>query len=45
LKGAEVVTKMASLSGGEITVYETGVMADETIADPISMEELSQEEW
>jgi hypothetical protein len=45
LKGAEVVTKMALLSGGEITVYETGVMADETIADPILMEELSQEEW
>jgi maltodextrin utilization protein YvdJ len=45
LKGAEVVTKIATLSVGEITVHEMGVMTDETIADPIVVEELRQEEW
>jgi hypothetical protein len=44
LKGAEVVTEMAPLSGGEITVHETGVTIEETIADPIVVERASQEE-
>jgi hypothetical protein len=44
LKGAEVVTKIALLSVGEITVHEMGVMTDETIADPIVVEEPRQEE-
>jgi hypothetical protein len=32
------------LSTGEITVHEDGVTTDETIADPIMIEQLSQEE-
>jgi hypothetical protein len=36
---------MSSLSSGEITVHEMGVMMEETIADPIAVEQLSQEEW
>jgi hypothetical protein len=30
---------------GEIIVYETSVTTEETIADPIVVKQLSQEEW
>jgi hypothetical protein len=45
LKGAEVVEKIAPLPGGEITVHENYVITEETIADPIAVEQPSQEEW
>jgi hypothetical protein len=45
LKGANVVAEVASLSGGEITMHETGVTTEETITGPIVVEQLSQEEW
>jgi hypothetical protein len=45
LKGAEVVTEIASLPSGEIIVQEMGVMTEEIIADPIVGEQTSQEEW
>jgi hypothetical protein len=45
LKGTEVVVEIASLLGGDITLHETGVTTEETIADPIAVEQLSQEEW
>jgi hypothetical protein len=45
LKGAEVVAEMAPLSGGEITMHEMSVTINETIADPIVVEQTSQEEW
>jgi hypothetical protein len=38
LNGAEVVAKIASLPGGEITVQEMGITTEEIIADPIAME-------
>jgi hypothetical protein len=44
LKSAEVVGVIASLSSGEITVHEDGVITEETIADPITIEQPSQEE-
>jgi hypothetical protein len=44
LKDVEVVVEMTLLSDGEIIVHETGVTIEETIADPIAVEELSQEE-
>jgi hypothetical protein len=44
-KGAQVVAEIALLSGGEITVHETGVMKEETIAVPIVVEQSTQEEW
>jgi hypothetical protein len=44
LKGAEVVGVIASLSAGEITVHEDRVTTEETIADPITIEQPSQEE-
>jgi hypothetical protein len=44
LKGADVVAEIALLSDGEIIVHETGVTTEETIADPIAVEQLSQEE-
>jgi hypothetical protein len=44
LKGTEVVVEITPLSGGEITVHETGVMIEETIADHITVEQPSQEE-
>jgi hypothetical protein len=44
LKGAEVVGVIAPLSAGEITVHEDRVTTEETIADPIMIEQLSQEE-
>jgi hypothetical protein len=45
LKGVEVVIEMTLLSDGEIIVHEMSVMIEETIADPIAVEEPSQEEW
>jgi hypothetical protein len=45
LKGAEVVTEIASLSGGEIIVHKIGVATEETIANPIAVEQPTQEEW
>jgi hypothetical protein len=44
LKGVEVVVKITLLPVGEITVHETGVMTEETIVDPITVEQPSQEE-
>jgi hypothetical protein len=44
LKGAEVVAEMAQLPGGEIIVHETGMRTKETIADPIAVDQPSQEE-
>jgi hypothetical protein len=45
LKGAQVVVEIAPLPGGEITVHETSVMTEETIANPIVVEQPTQEEW
>jgi hypothetical protein len=42
LKGAEVVAEIALLHVGEINVHETGVTTEETIADPIAVEQPSQ---
>jgi hypothetical protein len=36
---------MAPLLVGEINVHDTGVTIEETIADPIVVEQPSQEEW
>jgi hypothetical protein len=44
LKGAEVVGVITLLSPGEITVHEDGVTTEETIVDPIAIEQPSQEE-
>jgi hypothetical protein len=44
LKGAEVIGVIAPLSAGEITVHEDGVTTEETIANPIMIEQPSQEE-
>jgi hypothetical protein len=44
LKDAEVVGVITPLSVGEITVHEDGVITEETIADPITIEQPSQEE-
>jgi hypothetical protein len=43
--GAEIVAEIASLSGGEITIHETGVTTEEIIVDPIAVQQVSQEEW
>jgi hypothetical protein len=45
LKGAEVVSKIASLPVDEINVHDIGVTIEETIADPIEVEQPIQEEW
>jgi hypothetical protein len=45
LKGAEVVAEMALLPDGEMSVHETGITTEETIANPIVVEQPSQEEW
>jgi hypothetical protein len=45
LNGAEVVEKIALLPVGEINIHDTGVMIEETIANPIVVEQPSQEEW
>jgi hypothetical protein len=44
LKDAEVVGVITPLSAGEITVHEDCVTTKETIADPITIEQPSQEE-
>jgi hypothetical protein len=44
LNGAEVVGVIAPLSAGEITVHKDGVTMEETITDPITIEQPSQEE-
>jgi hypothetical protein len=44
LKGAEVVGVIAPFSAGEITVHEDSVTTEETIADPITIEQPSQGE-
>jgi hypothetical protein len=44
LKGVEVVGVIAPLSAGEITMHEDCVTTEETIADPIVIEQPSQEE-
>jgi hypothetical protein len=44
LKGAEVVSEIAQLPGGEIIVQEMGVTTEEIIVDPITVEQMSQEE-
>jgi hypothetical protein len=44
LKGAEVVGVIVLLSVGEIIVHEDGVTTEETIADPITIEQPSREE-
>jgi hypothetical protein len=44
LKGAEVVGVIALLSAGEIIVHEDDVTMEETIADPITIEQPRQEE-
>jgi hypothetical protein len=36
---------MAPLHGSKIIVHETGVTTKETIANPIAVEDPSQEEW
>jgi hypothetical protein len=45
LKGAEVVAEMTLLPSGEIIVHKTGMTTEETIADPIAVDQPSQEEW
>jgi hypothetical protein len=45
LKGAEVVAEITSLPGGEVTVQETSIMTEEIVADPIAVEQPTQEEW
>jgi hypothetical protein len=44
LKGVEVVGVIAPLFAGEITVHEDGVITEETIANPITIEQPSEEE-
>jgi hypothetical protein len=44
LKGAEVVGVIAPMFAGEITVHEDDMAMEETIADPITIEQPSQEE-
>jgi hypothetical protein len=44
LKGAEVVGVIAPLFAGEITVHEDGVITEEIIANPIMIEQPSEEE-
>jgi hypothetical protein len=39
LKSAEVVAEITPLPGGEIIVHETGVTTEETVADPITVEQ------
>jgi hypothetical protein len=44
LKGAEVIGEIAPLSVDEIIMHKTGVTTEETIADPIAVEQPSQQE-
>jgi hypothetical protein len=43
LKGAKVVAEIATLPVGEINVHEMGVTTELTIADPIVVEDPTQE--
>jgi hypothetical protein len=45
LKGADVVAKITPSSIGEITVNDVDVTIEETVADPITVEQPSQEKW
>jgi hypothetical protein len=45
LKSAKVVAEMTLLHNGEMNVHKMGITTEETIADPIVVEQLSQEEW
>jgi hypothetical protein len=40
-----LVVEIAPLPDGEITVYETIATTEETVAKPIAVEQLTQEEW
>jgi hypothetical protein len=44
LKGDEIVAEIAPLPIDVINVHETGVTIEDTIADPIAVEQPSQEE-
>jgi hypothetical protein len=44
LKCVEVVTEIAPLLSGEITIQEMGVTTEEIVVDPIVVEQASQEE-
>jgi hypothetical protein len=44
LKGDEIVAKIAPLPGGEIIIHETGVTTEEIVADPIAVEQPTQDE-
>jgi hypothetical protein len=44
LKGVDIVAEITPLPVGEINVHETGVTTEETITDPITVEQPSQEE-
>jgi hypothetical protein len=41
----QVVAEMTPLPGGEMIVHKTGITTEEIIADPIALEQPSQEEW
>jgi hypothetical protein len=43
--GNRPIYVMLSLPGGEIIVQETSVTTEEIIADPIAVEQPTQEEW
>jgi hypothetical protein len=45
LKGDEIVAEITPLPIDVINVHETGVTIEDTIADPIAVEQPSQEEW
>jgi hypothetical protein len=45
LKGAEVVVEIELLPVSEINVHEMNVMTKEILANPIEVEQQSQEEW
>jgi hypothetical protein len=45
LKGVEVVAEMTLLPDGEMIVHETSMTSEETIANPIVVDQPSQEEW
>jgi hypothetical protein len=44
LKGTEVVAEIVPLPGGVITIQEAGVTTEEIVADPITVEQSTQEE-
>jgi hypothetical protein len=45
LKGDEIVAEIALLPIDVINVHEMGVTIEDTIADPIAVEQPSQKEW